>query len=127
LPDGSISDNQARFFATYIRPRINRTNIDGRGHGCRACHDPLFWGEKGTDSTNLDLSSLGKLRLGGFHTESNIIVPGNPAASALVQKLRGTFYLGAKMPKDGPPFWSETDIQLVERWIAAGAVGADNE
>lgn len=114
-------------FKMDIRPLMNRTNWNPKGHGCKACHDPTFWGDKGTDSTMLDLSTLGALRRGGFHSGTNIIVPGDPASSVLVQKLRGQFIIGAKMPKDGPPFWSEGEIQLVERWIAEGAQGADNE
>ena len=113
-------------FKTDIRPLMNRSNVDPTGHGCKVCHYPTFWGDKGTDSTNLDLSTLGALRKGGFHTP-NIIVPGDPANSAIVQKLRGKFTIGAKMPKDGPPYWSEAQIQLVERWILEGAQGADNE
>ncbi len=113
-------------FKLDIRPLMNRSNSDPTGHGCKVCHYPSFWGDKGTDSTNLDLSTLGALRKGGFHTP-NIIVPGDPKASGLIQKLRGQFSIGAKMPKDGPPYWSESEIQLVERWILEGAQGADNE
>ena len=124
---GADANGRPVSFAKDIRPLMNRTNWDPNGHGCRACHYPGFWGDKGTDSTNLDLSTLGAIRRGGYHTATDMIVPGNPAGSAFVQKLRGQFYIGARMPKDGPPFWSEAQIQLVERWIAEGAVGADNE
>jgi hypothetical protein len=133
LPDAA---NRPVSFKMDIRPLMNRTNWDPNGHGCKACHYPEgsgdgglagFWGAKGTDSTNLDLSTLGAIRQGGYHTANDMIIPGDPANSAFVQKLRGSFYLGAKMPKDGPPFWSEAQIQLVERWIREGAVGADTE
>ncbi len=113
-------------FKLDIRPLMNRSNSDPSGHGCKVCHYPTFWGDKGTESTKLDLSTLGAMRQGGFHSP-NIVVPGDPANSALVQKLRGQFSIGAKMPKDGPPYWSEGQIQLVERWILEGAQGADNE
>jgi hypothetical protein len=126
---GATADASARpvCFKTDIRPLMNRTNFDLSGHGCKACHYPIFWGDKGTDSTGLDLSSLGSLRKGGFHSQGTMVVPGDPKSSAFVQKLRGQFYIGAHMPKDGPPFWSESQIQLVERWISEGAHGDDNE
>jgi hypothetical protein len=127
-PPRVIQDASARpvSFAKDIRPLMNRSNSDPSGHGCKVCHYPLFWGDKGTYSTNLDLTTLGTLRKGGFHTP-NIVVPGDPKNSAIVQKLRGSFIIGARMPKDGPPYWSESEIQLVERWIQEGAQGADNE
>jgi len=118
--------NRPVSFGMDIRRLINRTNWDPSGHGCRACHDSTFWGDKGTDSTNFDVSSLGAIRRGGVHSEGTTIIPGDPQNSVFVQKLRGQFYLGARMPKDGPPFWSEAQIQLVERWILEGAQGADN-
>ena len=133
-------------FKRDIRPFMNRTNVDKTGHGCRVCHygffnpGPVedagvgaFWGAKAFESTGLDLSSLGALRQGGFHTRDNIIVPydcpapGEQPKSAIIQKLRGTFYLGTQMPKDGPPFWNEQQIQLFQRWICEGAKGDDNE
>jgi hypothetical protein len=47
--------------------------------------------------------------------------PGNPNASYLVQKLEGTAAVGARMPANGPPFLPQDRIDLVRRWIAAGA------
>ena len=34
---------------------------------------------------------------------------------------------GLRMPKDGPPFWSGQEIQLMRNWIAQGASGEDAE
>ena len=47
--------------------------------------------------------------------------PGNPDASYLVQKIQGNAAVGARMPANGPPFLSQTQIDLVRGWIAAGA------
>ena len=47
--------------------------------------------------------------------------PGNPAASYIVQKLQGTNAVGARMPFGGP-YLSQTQIDLVRGWIAAGAL-----
>jgi mono/diheme cytochrome c family protein len=47
--------------------------------------------------------------------------PGNPDASYLVQKIQGNAAVGARMPANGPPYLSQTQIDLVRGWIAAGA------
>jgi methionine-rich copper-binding protein CopC len=47
--------------------------------------------------------------------------PGNPDTSYLVQKIQGTAAVGVRMPANGPPYLSQTQIDLVRGWIAAGA------
>ena len=47
--------------------------------------------------------------------------PGNPNASYLVQKIEGTAAVGVRMPANGPPYLPQDRIDLVRRWIAAGA------
>lgn len=49
------------------------------------------------------------------------INPGNPDASYLVQKIRGNAAVGARMPADGPPYLPQDRIDLIRRWVAAGA------
>lgn len=49
--------------------------------------------------------------------------PGNPDASYLVQKLQGTNAVGARMPFGGP-YLAQDRIDLVRRWISAGAPAA---
>ena len=105
-------------FGRDIRPLINAS--------CARCHFPGVAQHTGYDVTHLDLSTLETLRLGGIDTRTNIVLPYNPEGSALVQKLRGTFVIGQRMPRNGP-YWSESDIELVERWIAQGAQGDDSE
>ncbi len=48
-----------------------------------------------------------------------VIVPGDPGKSELVRRVKGISK--PRMPKDGPPWLSEKDITVIERWIAAGA------
>jgi hypothetical protein len=55
--------------------------------------------------------------------------PGNPNQSYLVQKIEGTAAVGVRMPANGPPFLTQTQIDLVRSWISAGApqgVGTPN-
>jgi uncharacterized membrane protein len=47
------------------------------------------------------------------------VLPGNPAASELLRRIRGQSQ--PRMPFDGPPFLSDQEIGLIEKWIAAGA------
>ena len=109
-------------FATEIRPRFDGSVAGLKG--CRSCHYEVGTRE-GLDAVGLDLQTLGEIRRGGVNTSKNIIVPGSPCNSAIVQKLRGTFG-GARMPKTGP-YWSREDIQIVMDWIAEGAKGEDSQ
>ena len=51
------------------------------------------------------------------------VVPGNPAASELLRRVRGQSR--ERMPLDGPPYLDADEISLIEDWIAQGA--ADSE
>ncbi len=51
---------------------------------------------------------------------SNRVVPGNPDASYLIQKLEGTAPVGGRMPLVGPALTAET-IAVIRQWIADGA------
>lgn len=47
------------------------------------------------------------------------VVPGRPAASELLRRIKGQ--ARPRMPLDGPPWLDPADIALVEAWIAQGA------
>jgi mono/diheme cytochrome c family protein len=51
------------------------------------------------------------------------VVPGNPAASELVRRVRGQ--ARPRMPHDGPPYLSDAEIEVIARWIAQGARNAE--
>lgn len=51
------------------------------------------------------------------------VVPGYPAASELVRRLKGTSR--PRMPFDGPPFLEDRETALLADWIARGALDAD--
>jgi len=120
-PDTPVS------FAKDIRPLMDRSATDPSGHGCITCHYSTQPSHLCTDISGLDLATLGALRRGGATSASTIVIPGKPCESALVQKLQGDYFVGLQMPKDGPPFWSQAEIQLVIDWIAEGATGDDDE
>lgn len=51
------------------------------------------------------------------------IVPGQPAASELVRRIRGQSF--PRMPFDGPPWLSDDEIRVIEDWIAQGAPNSE--
>lgn len=108
-------------FARDIRPLINN-KVPGT-HGCLFCHDPNNQSREGFLAKGLDLTKLQTIRKGD-REHTDIVVPGKPCESVVVQKLQGTFPQGARMPKNGP-YWADDKIQLMIDWIAEGAQGAD--
>jgi hypothetical protein len=111
-------------FAKDLRPLIN--GLVPGPKPCANCHFPNSGTHEGFDETNLNLTTLRWLRLGGNRTRDTIIVKGHPCQSAVIQKIRGTFGQGARMPKGGP-YLSPQQIQLFMDWIAEGAEGDDKE
>lgn len=95
-------------FARDIRPLL------GKSPGGCGCH--------ATSSTaGFNLGSYESLRRGGTIAGTQIIVPGKPCESVLVQKLGLAPPFGARMPYNGPPFYSAAELALVRDWIAEGA------
>ncbi len=50
------------------------------------------------------------------------VIPGNPPASELLRRIRGQSL--PRMPLDGPPWLTQEEIELVENWIASGAMNS---
>lgn len=93
-------------FESHLRPILKEH--------CFPCH-----GEDGTFKGGLDVR-LKRLLLKGGET-GPAIVPGNPDASLLLQKVRQ-----GEMPK-GKAKLPATDIALIKEWIAQGAMTARPE
>jgi serine/threonine-protein kinase len=112
-------------FARDIRPLLNRNDSAHPG-GCVSCHSG---GQPGRAIDEFDITHLGALRGAVIPTgHGHMIVPGKPCDSVLVQSLRGDDLDGwCRMPEDGPPYWSDAEIQRVMDWIAEGAKGGDEE
>jgi hypothetical protein len=125
--DGGEVGARTVFFDRDIRPMMKRLATDPDAKGCYPCHDGRAAKHVGLDLGGLDLSTLGRLRNGGLTSGKDIVVPGQPEKSAIIQKLKGTYPYGTRMPKNGPPFWTPAEIELVEQWIREGAQGEANE
>lgn len=89
---------------------------------CVSCH-----GASG--GLNLSTAAMSRTNLvnrpaaGGACAPSGVIrvVPGNPMASLLYQKVAGTQTCGSAMPRNAPAL-SAADQNTIRSWIAAGAL-----
>ncbi len=79
---------------------------------CVECH------RDGNTGAMLDLATFEQLWKGG--NSGAMIVPGKPAESLLIEKLKGTAAEGRQMPLNRPA-WSADKIAIVEKWISEGA------
>jgi len=111
-------------FERDIRPLMS--DLVPGTKGCKQCHYDDQPSHVGIDAVGLNLTELEYIRKGGVNTKDNILVPGKACDSAIVQKLRGSFHIGARMPRGGP-FWTDAQIQLMADWIVEGAQGDDDE
>lgn len=80
---------------------------------CHGCHQPA------KASGGYVMTSADGLRRGGESAEP-AVVPGQPDASRLLRQITPVDGKAA-MPPEGPPL-REAEIDLLRRWIAAGAV-----
>jgi len=105
-------------FAADIRPLMDRP----RGMAGCSCHTPTNGLPSGIEQSGLDLGSIHSLRQGGRTSGTDIVIPGDPCSSLIVQKLESTPPFGSRMPLDGPPYLEPEEIMLIRDWIAEGAM-----
>ena len=66
--------------------------------------------------------TLGHLKsLKDRRPDLEIVVAGKPCDSSLLHKLGPAPPYGARMPYNGPPYYSLDDLGLLRDWIAEGA------
>ena len=101
----SADPSNPAFYRLHIAPLFARS--------CVSCHKP----EKHKGGLRMD--SYERLMLGG--DDGAVVVPGNPKSSDLVRRLRLPPGDDDSMPSDGDKPMATEEIQMIERWIAAGA------
>ena len=89
-------------FSTNILPIFLR-------NGCLSCHGGLG---------GLEVGSVAQLLRGGDH--GPVIVPGNAAASHIIQKLSPNPPFGSRMPLGGA--LPDSTVQVIRNWINQGAL-----
>ncbi|MEM9825739.1 MAG: PSD1 and planctomycete cytochrome C domain-containing protein [Planctomycetota bacterium] len=103
---GAKDAAKLEFFEKHIRPTL--------AQHCFECHG----GESDSPDANLRLDRRSRFFAGGDSGE--IVVPGDPDASLLIQALR---YDGEEMPPDGK--LPDDVIAKFEQWVNDGAVWPD--
>ena len=111
-PDVDVS------FKDDIQPLFERE--DGPGCGCHLqdARNPFAIRVSGLDLTDYD-----SLMRGGDNSRDDIVVPGDPCSSVLLQKVSAGPPFGNRMPPSGPPFFSPQERTMIGDWIAEGAHG----
>lgn len=104
-------------FREQILPLFQRSGSLG---GC-TCHQPANRSTSGIEQSGLSLLNYASLMRGGNTSQSMIVVPGDPCASVIVQKVSSAPPFGSRMPPGGPPFMTPEEIGLLRDWIAEGA------
>ncbi len=90
--------------------------------GCFECHHPESQSPIGIEIGGLDLSTYGGLRAGGVASGNDVVQPGNPCDSVVVQKVKPGPPFGNRMPRNAPPFLTSMEIGRLSDWIAEGAL-----
>jgi Planctomycete cytochrome C len=116
----SDAGNDEVIYARDVLPIFKQEN------NCKYCHDAGEKNPQGYFLSGLDFTNLGTIRRGGVSSAGTIIVPGDPDASALIQKVEGTYKQGSRMPRGRPPL-TTSEIAVLRKWIAQGAKGKDSE
>jgi len=102
---GSADPSNQAFYPVHIAPLFARS--------CVSCHKP----EKHKGGLRLD--SYEQLMRGG--EDGKVVVPGSPKSSDMLRRLRLPPSDDDSMPSDGEKPFTTEEIQMLERWIAAGA------
>jgi mono/diheme cytochrome c family protein len=100
----------------YSDGRITYAEVAGIfGQRCIECHSRNS--KLGAPPEGLSLNTLAAILAGG---DRIAVLPGNPEASELIRRVKGLAQ--PRMPLDGPPWMSESQIVLLEDWVRGGAL-----
>ncbi|MDD9947862.1 MAG: hypothetical protein OXU20_42880 [Myxococcales bacterium] len=109
-PDADVS------FSEDILPLFERMGGPGCGCHLQSARRPI-----GIQFSGLDLTDYSTMLQGGDQSRGDLVVPGDPCASVLVQKISSAPPFGARMPSSGPPYLSPEERTMIGDWIAEGA------
>jgi hypothetical protein len=113
--------NLSPSFATIQRDIIASSDSSGRA-SCVGCHTSQ--GRSPAGALDLSANVYGALVNAASRQKAGavLVVPGDPDNSYLIQKLDGTAgIIGLRMPRNGPPFLTDGQVQIIRRWILLGA------
>ena len=108
---------QAVDYTTGIQPIFNAS--------CTNWHHNFTNPSGGLNLTNgLSYANLYNITSQNYAPDKRVN-PYDAANSVLWNKVSGTAGYGSQMPESGPPYLSQTDINLIETWINQGALGVE--
>jgi hypothetical protein len=113
--------NLSPSFSSIQQNIISSSDSSGRS-ACTQCHTST--GRTPSGGLDLSVNAFSALVNVGSRNKSGaiLVVPGDPDNSYLIQKLEGAAgIVGLRMPRNGPPYLSDGQIQIVRRWILLGA------
>jgi cytochrome c len=102
---GSADPANPAYYAVHVAPLLARS--------CASCHRPAK--HKG----GLLMDTYEHLMHGG--DDGPVIAPGSPKSSEILRRVRLPASDDDSMPSDGDKPLAPEEIQMIERWIAAGA------
>jgi len=111
--------NLAPTFSSIQRDIIQSSNLAGH---CTLCHTSVGR----APSAGLDMSGNAFSALVNVASRNKagatLVIPGDPDNSYLIQKLEGkSDIVGLRMPRNGPPYLTDGQVQIIRRWILLGA------
>ena len=113
--------NLAPTFSSIQLAIIQSQDSTGRS-SCTLCHTST--GRAPAAGLDLSVNAFSGLVNVGSRQKAGatIVIPGDPDNSYLIQKLEGTTgIVGLRMPRNGPPYLTDGQVQIVRRWILLGA------
>ena len=109
---------------TSTAPTLSMIQTQIFDPGCAPCHTDV--GRTPAGGLNLRPGSAfaGLVNVASSAQAGAIrVVPGNVNNSYLLRKLEaGATITGLRMPRNGPPYLSDPQVQMIRDWIAAGAL-----
>jgi len=118
---GPTPDLQPTF--SSIQSQIfESTDSSGRS-ACIKCHSSVGRNPSGGMSLDHSVAYNNLVNVSVREKPSFMrVVPGDPTSSYLIHKLAGSSDIaGRRMPFDGPPYLTDGQIQIIQRWISLGA------
>jgi hypothetical protein len=115
------SPNLTPTFSSIQQEIFQSTDEAGRA-ACATCHRGVIPNINLNFSAGVDSYSLLVNVPSRQRPDLMLVAPGDPERSYLIHKLEGRpGIVGVQMPRNGPPFLTAGQIQVIKRWIEIGA------
>ena len=115
------SPNLTPTFDSIQQEIFQSTDQAGRA-ACATCHRGVIPNINLNFSPGVDIYSLLVNVPSRQRPDLMLVAPGDPERSYLIHKLEGRpGIVGLQMPRNGPPYLTAGQIQIVKRWIENGA------